>query len=68
MSNPQNLRIAVWSDAKGQDDLKWYTAGRKGTSTFIGSFNAQNHKGTGKYHIHLYGTINGSCYNKCSSQ
>lgn len=54
-----DVKFAVWSEAGGQDDIRWYSASRKDPSTFTGSFNAQNHRGTGKYHIHLYATING---------
>lgn len=53
------LRFAVWSEANGQDDLRWYEASRKDVATFVGQFNAQNHSRTGKYQVHLYAVVNG---------
>ncbi|HFI0255851.1 TPA: GBS Bsp-like repeat-containing protein [Streptococcus suis] len=53
------VRLAIWSDTNGQDDIRWYDAIRQGTTSFIGHFNAQNHSGTGKYHIHVYEVVNG---------
>ncbi|MCR8967309.1 GBS Bsp-like repeat-containing protein [Streptococcus zalophi] len=41
---------AVWSDDKGQDDLKWYQANQTGNA--LASYT--NHKGYGTYHIHTY--------------
>ena len=50
------VRFAVWSAVNDQDDLKWYDAsvGSGGTASY--DVNVQNHKGTGKYNIHVYGT------------
>lgn len=53
------VRLAIWSDTNGQDDLRWYDANRQGTTNFVGHFNAQNHSGVGKYHIHAYEVVNG---------
>ncbi|MDO4667959.1 MAG: GBS Bsp-like repeat-containing protein [Streptococcus sp.] len=44
-----NIYHAIWSDDKGQDDLKWYTASQTVTEIAL-----TNHKGYGIYHIHTY--------------
>lgn len=46
----KSIKIAIWSDDKGQDDLKWYTASNKGTVVVPHS----SLVGFGKYHIHVY--------------
>lgn len=48
------VSYAVWSDENGQDDLKWYTATQSATRTFSGNISLANHKGIGKYHVHVY--------------
>lgn len=53
------IKYAVWSDSRGQDDIYWYSANRQNGSTFVGSFNAQNHRDTGVYHVHVYEVVNG---------
>lgn len=48
------VRIAVWSDANGQDDLQWYAARREG-SRWIAIADPANHSfDRGVYHIHAY--------------
>lgn len=49
-----NILHAVWSDEKGQDDIKWYTAGQDTTEIDL-----SNHKGYGVYHVHTYESKNG---------
>ncbi|MEX5397706.1 GBS Bsp-like repeat-containing protein [Streptococcus sp. ZJ93] len=49
-----NVSYAVWSDENGQDDLRWYTATKAGDKTYTGDIPLQFHKGTGKYHLHVY--------------
>uniref|UniRef100_UPI003F690085 GBS Bsp-like repeat-containing protein n=1 Tax=Streptococcus pluranimalium TaxID=82348 RepID=UPI003F690085 len=44
------VRVAVWSDASGQDDIKWYATDAKGEALALYG----NHKSTGLYHIHAY--------------
>ncbi|EGV06938.1 GBS Bsp-like repeat protein [Streptococcus constellatus subsp. pharyngis SK1060 = CCUG 46377] len=44
-----NILHAVWSDEKGQDDIKWYTAGQHKTEIDL-----SNHRGYGIYHVHTY--------------
>lgn len=48
------VRFAIWSDANGQDDLRWYDAFSKGDGTYSYSFSLVQHKGLGKYHVHAY--------------
>ncbi|NQG97231.1 hypothetical protein HO675_03920 [Streptococcus suis] len=50
-----SLRIAVWSESKGQDDLKWYTASELGEVLAAYS----NHVGYGLYHFHVYSNEKG---------
>lgn len=53
-NNYNEIKVAVWGDAKGQNDLKWYTAeGYDGSYT--AAVDVANHKETGSYHMHVYG-------------
>ncbi|MGN0262973.1 MAG: GBS Bsp-like repeat-containing protein [Oliverpabstia sp.] len=54
----KEVRFAVWSNANGQDDLKWYTATQSGTD-YQATVDIRNHKTGGTYSVHAYG-INGS--------
>ncbi|MDO4635754.1 MAG: GBS Bsp-like repeat-containing protein, partial [Streptococcus sp.] len=49
---------AVWSDTKGQDDLKWYTASSSNNRA-AGLINVENHTGLGLYNVHVYQKNNG---------
>ncbi|MDQ0222184.1 GBS Bsp-like repeat-containing protein [Streptococcus moroccensis] len=55
---PQGLRevlVPVWSDANGQDDIKWYSAQKHADGSYRVTVNPANHKqNTGVYHAHLY--------------
>lgn len=53
------VKFAIWSEVDGQDDIRWYDAYRQQGVVFAGGFNAQNHSGTGLYHIHAYEEVNG---------
>ncbi|MGT2836594.1 GBS Bsp-like repeat-containing protein [Streptococcus macacae] len=46
----EQLLWAVWSDQKGQDDIKWYLADDDGKA--IAHY--ADHKGYGTYHVHTY--------------
>lgn len=48
------VSYAVWSDENGQDDLKWYTATQSADRAYTSNFSILQHKGTGKYHLHVY--------------
>ena len=50
----KNVSVAVWSDANGQDDLRWYTASNK-NGVWSAHVDVVNHKmNTGKYTVHVY--------------
>ena len=51
--------FAVWSDAKGQDDLKWYSSSRQ-NSQAVTRINVTDHADTGTYHVHVYQVENGN--------
>lgn len=48
------VRLAVWSDENGQDDLKWYSASKSADRTYLANVLLENHKGIGTYHVHAY--------------
>lgn len=51
----QSVKIPVWTENAGQDDLKWYTAEKQTDGTYLASIDKANHKNeTGTYQIHLY--------------
>lgn len=49
------VRIAVWSDQNGQDDIRWYTAVKSG-SAYTVNVPIKNHKTLGTYLAHTYVT------------
>lgn len=52
----KSILIPTWSDAGGQDDLKWYTGTLKSDGSYQGVIDAKNHnKESGTYSIHVYG-------------
>ncbi|MBM6737987.1 GBS Bsp-like repeat-containing protein [Faecalicatena fissicatena] len=52
----EKLRIPVWSEEGGQDDIIWYEARRNGDE-FSAGINIKNHKYTmGRYIAHIYVT------------
>ncbi len=51
----QSVKVPVWTEENGQDDLKWYVATRQSDGSYKISISKKNHKnGTGVYHVHLY--------------
>lgn len=54
----QNVWFAVWSEEKGQDDLRWYMAQKQEKGTYTCVVDLTAHKSVGKYHIHTYGGSN----------
>lgn len=52
----KSVKMAVWSDKNGQDDLKWYEAKKNEDGKWSVSVKISKHKGAGTYHIHMYGT------------
>lgn len=50
-----SIRIPVWSQVNGQDDLIWYTAQKNGDS-YVTEVKLSSHKNdTGTYSVHVYG-------------
>lgn len=54
VSDYKQVRFAVWSETKGQDDLKWYNADSQGK--IVAPY--KNHKDYGKYNVHTYLSTN----------
>ena len=55
LSNVSGVKVAVWSNTGGQDDLKWYTATHQGNGVYTVNVNIANHKTTlGSYACHAY--------------
>ncbi|MGT2742934.1 GBS Bsp-like repeat-containing protein [Streptococcus plurextorum] len=51
-----SLRLPVWSEVNGQDDLKWYEAQRQYDGSYTYTVNIKDHGyATGAYQIHVYG-------------
>ena len=54
------VKTAVWSEKKGQDDLKWYKGKADGDGVWKSTVKISKHKTSGKYQAHTYGvTANG---------
>jgi len=54
-SGISTIYFPVWSDAGGQDDIKWYTATRSGSS-YVATIKLSDHNwDTGRYSVHTYG-------------
>lgn len=52
-----SVRVAVWSEEEGQDDLTWYPAEEKTAGSYTVNTNLEKHKfDTGKYYFHVYAT------------
>ncbi len=55
LSNVSGVKVAVWSNTDGQDDLKWYTATNRGNGVYTVNVNIANHKSSvGAYSCHAY--------------
>lgn len=55
----QKVEFAAWSEAGGQDDVRWYTANADGNGNYKANIDVRNHKTSGKYSIHAYATTKG---------
>ncbi len=49
----RDIRFAVWSEDKGQDDLVWYSA-RSGKGVYYVEIPLNNHDSNGKFQVHAY--------------
>lgn len=53
----KDLRVAIWSEEGGQDDMQWYSAHNTGNDSLIVHFNPVNHASkAGNYAVHAYVT------------
>ncbi len=50
------VSVAVWTTAKGQDDLRWYEAGKQKDGWSFQVDTAKHNLETGTYNIHAYAT------------
>ena len=56
----QEVRVPVWSDKDGQDDLTWYHADKQSDGSYKVHVDTASHKGdAGTYSVHLYYMLNG---------
>lgn len=49
-----NVRFAVWSDDKGQDDIVWYDAEKQADGSWTATVKSSKHKSAGNYQVHCY--------------
>ena len=56
----QEVRVPIWSDKNGQDDLTWYHADKQSDGSYKVHVDTASHKGdVGTYSVHLYYMLNG---------
>ena len=56
----QEVRVPIWSDTNGQDDLTWYHADKQSDGSYKVHVDIASHKGdAGTYSVHLYYMLNG---------
>ena len=56
----KEVRIPIWSDKNGQDDLTWYHADKQSDGSYKVHVDTASHKGdAGTYSVHLYYMLNG---------
>ena len=56
----QEVRVPIWSDKDGQDDLTWYHADKQSDGSYKVHVDTASHKGdTGTYSVHLYYMLDG---------
>ena len=57
----QEVRVPIWSDKNGQDDLTWYHADKQSDGSYKVHVDTASHKGdAGTYSVHLYYMLNGN--------
>lgn len=57
-----SVRMATWSNAGNQDDLKWIDAKKDSTGAYYVDITRDDYKRSGDYTTHVYGYINGKSY------
>ena len=56
----KEVRVPIWSDKNGQDDLTWYHADKQSDGSYKVQVDTASHKGdAGTYSVHLYYMLNG---------
>ena len=56
----KEVRVPIWSDKNGQDDLTWYHADKQSDGSYKVHVATASHKGdAGTYSVHLYYMLNG---------
>ncbi|WP_302171482.1 LD-carboxypeptidase LdcB/DacB, partial [uncultured Streptococcus sp.] len=56
----QEVRVPIWSDKNGQDDLTWYHADKQSDGSYKVHVDKASHKGdAGTYSVHLYYILDG---------
>ena len=56
----QEVRVPIWSDKNGQDDLTWYHADKQSDGSYKVHVDKASHKGdAGTYGVHLYYMLDG---------
>ena len=56
----QEVRVPIWSDKNGQDDLTWYHADKQSDGSYKVHVDKASHKGdAGSYSVHLYYMLDG---------
>ena len=56
----KEVRVPIWSDKNGQDDLTWYHADKQSDGIYKVHVDTASHKGdVGTYSVHLYYMLNG---------
>ena len=56
----KEVRVPIWSDKNGQDDLTWYHADKQSDGTYKVHVDTVSHKGdVGTYSVHLYYMLDG---------
>ena len=56
----QEVRVPIWSDKDGQDDLTWYHADKQSDGSYKVHVDTASHKGdAGNYSVHLYYMLDG---------
>lgn len=58
-SKAASVTFPVWSEANGQDDLKWISAKKDSTGVWSADIAVKGHKDAGRYLIHCYQTVDG---------
>ena len=54
----EKVEFATWSEQGGQDDINWYAGYNNGNGVWTATIDSANHKHSGTYETHVYGTVN----------